>query len=63
LAFQRSAVLISTETRCCPTLSTLSCIHNHFQLGRHRLTADQQRAARNAAFRTWREVAGFASAA
>lgn len=56
-------MLISTETRCCPTLSTLSCIHNHFQLGRHRLTADQQRAARNAAFRTWREVAGFASAA
>jgi putative transposase len=44
-------------------LSTHSRIHNHFQLGRHCLTADQQRAARNAAFRTWREVAGVASAA
>ncbi len=37
-------------------------IHNHFQLRRHRLTADQHRAARDAAFRTWREVAGMAAA-
>ena len=37
--------------------------HNHIQLGRHCLTADQQRAALNAAFRTWREVACVASAA
>ena len=29
-----------------------SRIHNHFQLRRHRLTADQHRAARNRAFRT-----------
>ncbi len=40
-----------------------SRIHNHFQLRRHRLTADQHRAARDDAFRTWREVAGVASAA
>jgi len=44
-------------------LSTHSRIHNHFQLRRHRLTADQHRAARDAAFRTWREVAGVAPAA
>ena len=43
-------------------LSAHSRIHNHFQLRRHRLTADQHRAARNAAFRTWREVVGIASA-
>jgi len=35
----------------------------HFELRRHRLTADQHRAARDDAFRTWREVAGVASAA
>jgi len=44
-------------------LSADSRIQNHFQLRRHRLTADQHRAARDAAFRTWREVAGVASAA
>ena len=44
-------------------LSIHSRIHNHFQLRRHRMTADQHRAARDAAFRTWREVAGVASAA
>ncbi len=38
-----------------------SRIHNH-QL-RRRLTADHHRAARDIAFRTWREVAGVASAA
>ena len=38
-------------------------IHNHFQLSRHRLTADQHRAARDAAFRTWREVTAVADAA
>ena len=41
-------------------LSAHSRIHNHFQLRRHRLTADQHRAARDAAFRTWREAAGLA---
>jgi len=44
-------------------LSAHSRIHNHFQLRRHRLTADQHRAARDAAFRTWREVADVAAAA
>jgi len=44
-------------------LSTHSRIHNHFQFRRHRLTADQHRAARDAALRTWREVVGVASAA
>jgi len=44
-------------------LSAHSRIHNHFQLRRRRLTADQHRAARDTAFRTWREVAGVASAA
>ncbi len=39
-------------------LSAHSRIHNHFQLRRHRLTADQHRAACDAAFRAWREVAG-----
>ena len=44
-------------------LSAHSRIHNHFQLRRHRLTANEHRAARDAAFRTWREVTGVASAA
>ena len=44
-------------------LSTQSRIHNHFQLRRHRLTANGHRAARDAAFRTWREVAGVAATA
>jgi len=44
-------------------LSIHSRIHNHFQLRRHRLTADQHRTARDAALRTWREVVGVASAA
>ena len=44
-------------------LSAHSRIHNHFQLRRPRLTADQHRAARDAAFRTWREIAGVAPAA
>jgi len=44
-------------------LSAHARIHNPFQLRRHCLTADQHRAARNAAFRTWREVAGAAPAA
>ena len=37
-------------------LSTHSRIHNHFQLRRHRQTADQHRSARESAFQTWREV-------
>ena len=44
-------------------LSAHGRIHNHFQLRRHRLTADQHRAARDAAFRTWREVAHVEAAA
>ena len=44
-------------------LSTHARIHNHFQLRRHRLTADEHRAARANAFRNWQEVAGFAAAA
>src|SRR6267378_4295639 len=44
-------------------LSTHSRIHNHFQLCRHHLSANQYRVARDTAFRTWRDVAGTASAA
>jgi putative transposase len=44
-------------------LSTHARIHNHFQLRRHHLTADQHRTARDAAFRTWREVTAAADAA
>ena len=44
-------------------LSTHSWIHNHFQLCRHHLTANQHRAARDTAFLTGRDVAGTASAA
>ena len=44
-------------------LSTHSRIHNHFQLRRHHLSANQHRAARVAAFRTWRDVAEIAPAA
>ncbi len=44
-------------------LSGHSRIHNHFQLRRHRLTANEHRAAHDAAFHTWREVAGIVSAA
>ena len=43
-------------------LSTHSRIHNHFQLRRHRLTANQHRTARDVAFRAWREIAGVAAA-
>ncbi len=44
-------------------LSAHSRIHNHFQLRRRHLPADQHRTARDAALRTWREVAGVAAAA
>ncbi len=44
-------------------LSAHSRIHNHCQLRRHLLTADQHRATRDAAFRTWSEVVGAAPAA
>jgi hypothetical protein len=43
-------------------LSTHSRIDNHFQLCRHHLSANQHRAARDTAFRTWRDAAGTASA-
>ncbi len=41
-------------------LSTHARIHNHFQLRRHRLTATQHRATRDAAFEVWRDVTGSA---
>ena len=44
-------------------LSTHSRIHDHFQLRRHYLSANQYRAARDAAFRTWRDVGEVAPAA
>jgi len=44
-------------------LSTHSRIHNHFQLFRHRLTVTAYRIVRDAAFCTWRDVAGVTSAA
>jgi putative transposase len=44
-------------------LSTHARIHNHFQLRRHCLNAVQHRAARDAAFRTWREVTVIADVA
>ena len=42
-------------------LSAHARIHNHFQLRRHRLTATQHRAARDAAFEVWRDVTGTAT--
>ena len=44
-------------------LSAYSRIHNHFQFRHHRLTADQHRAARDAALQTWREVTAAADVA
>ena len=44
-------------------LSVHSRIHNHLQLRGHRLTANEHRAARDTAFRTWHEVTGVAIAA
>ena len=44
-------------------LSAHARIHNHFQLRRHRLTAVEHRATRDAAFRTWREVIAVADVA
>jgi len=44
-------------------LSTHSRIHNHFQLGRHRIAANEYRAARDAAFGVWHDVTGTAAAA
>ena len=46
-----------------PGASSHSRIHNHFQLGRHCLSAAVYHTARDAAFRTWREVTGIAVAA
>jgi putative transposase len=43
-------------------LSTHGRIDNHFQLRRHRMTATEYRIARDAAFRTWRDVTGVARA-
>ena len=44
-------------------LSAHSRIHNHFQLRRHRLTANEHYAGRDAALNTWRDVVGLASPA
>ena len=44
-------------------LSTHSRIHNHFQLRRHRTAANEYRAARDAAFRVWRDATGTVAAA
>ena len=44
-------------------LSTHSRIHNHFQLRRHHLSANQYRAARDAAFRIWRDAGEVAPTA
>jgi putative transposase len=44
-------------------LSTHSRIHNHCQLRHHLISANEYRAARDAAFYTWRDVAGVAPAA
>ena len=44
-------------------LSTHARIHNHSQLRRHHLTADQHRTARDAAFHRWHEVTAVADAA
>ena len=41
-------------------LSAHARIHNYFQLRRHRFTAVEHLAARDAAFRTWREVTAIA---
>ncbi|MBJ6128530.1 IS6 family transposase [Microvirga splendida] len=41
-------------------LSTHSPIHNHFQLRRHRLSANEHRAAREHSFATWRDATGVA---
>ncbi|QRM34311.1 IS6 family transposase [Microvirga sp. VF16] len=41
-------------------LSTHSPIHNHFQLCRHRLSANEYRTAREHAFATWRNATGAA---
>ena len=44
-------------------LSAHARIHNHFQLRRHRLPAVEHRAARDAAFRAWREITAVADVA
>jgi putative transposase len=44
-------------------LSTHSRIHDHFQLHRHRIAANEYRAARDVAFGVWRDVTGTAVAA
>ncbi|WP_114949191.1 IS6 family transposase [Microvirga calopogonii] len=41
-------------------LATHTPIHNHFQLRRHRLSANEYRAARDRAFATWRDATGTA---
>jgi putative transposase len=44
-------------------LSNHSRIHNHFQLRRHRLSANEYREARDGAFRTWRDAVAVPVAA
>jgi putative transposase len=43
-------------------LTNHSRIHNHFQLHRHRVSANDYRRARETAFRSWRDVAGVPAA-
>jgi putative transposase len=44
-------------------LSIHSRVHNYFQLRRHRLSASEHRQVRDAAWQTWREVAGVSAMA
>jgi putative transposase len=39
-------------------LASHTPIHNHFQLRRHRLSANEYRTARDHAFATWRDATG-----
>jgi putative transposase len=41
-------------------LATLSSIQNHFRLRRHRLSANEYRAARDRAFCSWRDAISVA---
>jgi putative transposase len=63
LAFGIYTRLIGSGRHAQRFLSARSRIHNHFQLRRHHLNANQNRTARNAAFCTWRDVAEVAPAA
>jgi hypothetical protein len=61
LVQSRRSAKSSRQAQC--FLSTHSRIHNHFQLCRHRLAADDYWAVWGTTFHTWRDVAASASAA